>query len=1826
VTTTSERSATKRALLDQRLRGFAADGTPRIPRRPAGVASPLSFAQERVWFMEQYAPGTAAYAIPIVIRLRGPLNRTALQAALDAVVARHETLRMTFPSTVDGRPEVRIAASLTIPIQPVHGDEGEVRDAFRVAAVRPFDLERGPLLRALLASLGENEHLLVLAGHHLIGDGWSHEVLLRDLMAFYRAARVPDLSVQYGDYARWQRDRLAGGGLDRHREYWTAALAGLPALELPTDRPRPSVRRFEGAAHRFTLDAELSAALAGLGRAHGATPFMTLLAAYQVLLGRLAGQDDFAVGSPVAGRTRPELENLVGMFVNMLVFRARLGDDPGFGEFLARTRREVLDGLTHQEMPFEQIVSELGVTRDVRRSPLFQVTFAVHNFAATDRPATDRPAAGSGGLAADWDVLQVPATRFDLELQVVETGAELSCLFVYDTALFDPATVARLAGMFRTLLRSIVAEPDVPVSRLRLLDEVEWTLVARRWSDGAPVPLDGATLPELVEAQVQRTPDAIAVIDTAPSTELSYRTLNACANRVAHRLRAAGAGPETLVAVCAERSADLVVALLGVLKAGAAYVPLDPEYPAERLAFMLGDSAAPIVLAQRRTAQILPAAPVEVLLLDDPEAWADQPSHDPAPRATAANPAYMIYTSGSTGRPKGAVTTHGAIRNRIDWMQREYRLGVADAVLQKTPAGFDVSVWEFFWPLVTGARLVLARPGGHKDPAYLRDIVVSAAVTTLHFVPSMLAAFLAEDGLAGCRSLRRIVCSGEELPPHLVALAGARLPWCTLDNLYGPTEAAVDVSSWRCDPGGTAPEPTVPIGRPLQNVRLYVLDRWLAPVAPGTTAELFIGGIAVARGYWRRPALTAERFVPDPFGPPGSRLYRTGDLARWSPAGALEFLGRGDTQVKLRGQRIELGEIEARLGEQPAVRECAVVVQERSADDKRLVAFLVADSDLDLAEIRSALKQTLPDFMVPSAVVALDAMPLTPNGKLDRTALAALPPSTGNGERGARRAPRSGTETVIADVWAEVLGLAEVGIDDDFFELGGHSMLAMRVVAKLRTALGGVGRPVGVLDLFTERTVAGLAALVARPAADGTRRLLYELTAPVPAAGRVRSFVCLPYGGGSAVVYQPLADALPPGNSLYSVAIPGHDVGLDEEALPFDELARRTTEEILDTVPGPIVLYGHCGVGSALVVEVARRLEAAGRELEAVYVGAIFPFARTDGVVGRLLAWLDRRSSDRLYANWLKSRGVDMEELDPAQAERIVRNTRADGRRAEAYFGALLDSEIERLRAPVISVIGERDPATDFYPERYREWQFLTDTTAVVVLDEAGHYFLKYRAAELAEIVTRTHPAVAAGATEPDAIGPLLAAERPGAGWWLHDVDRVGAAAPDTTKGAEPSMRRFASVAAGQLVSMTGSALTAWAIPVWIYLQTGSLAKFSLFAVSGLVPSLLIGPLAGAVVDRSDRRRVMMAAGAVAGGCQLVLGVLHWTGTLQPWHLYAGVAGVASALVFQRLAFTSAIPQLVPKRFLGNANGVAQLSSGFAMLLVPLVAAGLLAAVGLGNIFLLDVLSYALAIGVLAAVRFPNRLGRTRREPLIAEIAGGWRYSWGNRALRALLLFSAMINTFLGPALILVSPLVLSFGSLTDVGLVSFAEAAGAFVGGLVFTFWGGPARRRMFGLLVATLGLAACCLVTGLRPQVAVVAAGVFGTGLTLAVIQSTYATIVQVKIPQRFHGRVFALNQMIAWSTLPLGFAVIAPLATSAFRPLLQPGGALAGTVGRVVGVGAERGIGLVYAVVAVAIAALTLLAMRRTILARFDADVPDAVPDDLVGLQALQERTPV
>ncbi|HSL85186.1 MAG TPA: amino acid adenylation domain-containing protein, partial [Thermoanaerobaculia bacterium] len=934
------------------------------------------------------APESAAYNMPFALRLRGRLDVPALAAALSGVVARHESLR-TRVVEGDAGPLQAVEPPRPLPLSVADlsglapaAREAEARRLAPAEAARPFDLARGPVVRSLLARLGGDDHLLLGTVHHAVADGWSVGVLVRELAALYRGDALPELPVQYPDFAVWQRSWLAGEALEREVAWWREALAGAPwVLELPADRPRPPVQSHRGGAVPVRLPADVAGRLTALARDRGATPFMVLLAAFHALLARHAGQDDLLVGSPVAGRTRVETEGLVGLFVNTLVLRGDLAGDPSFDELLARARAATLAAYAHQDVPFEKLVEELGVERDPSRSPLFQVMLVLQNAPRSD---LDLP-----GLEVSAPEVETRTAKFDLRLVLTEAGGTLAGELEYCADLFDAATVRRLAGHLRSLIAGAVARPGAPALELPLLAPAERHQLVAEWNDTGAAYRSGLGLHEWIAEQVRRTPEAVAVVYGAEA--VTYAELRRRALRVAAALQRSGVGPDVLVGVLMERSVELVVALLGVLEAGGADLPLDPSYPADRLAFMARDARVPVVVRRRRLEGMLSLRGVRELPLDgpaDPPLEWPEPPRGALPGPAPAEPeslAYTIYTSGSTGRPKGVGVAHRAIVNRLVWMQEAYGLEPGDAVLQKTPYSFDVSVWEFFWPLAMGARLVVARPGGHQDGAYLAELVARERVTTLHFVPSMLQLFVEEPRFEGTSSLRRVVTSGEALPPDLAQRFLARSE-AALHNLYGPTEAAVDVTAWTCRPG--ADRATMPIGRPIATLRTHVQDGRGRTAPAGVPGELRIAGVGLARGYHGRPGLTAERFVPDPAAArPGGRQYRTGDLVRRRADGVLEFLGRLDHQVKVRGFRIELGEIEEVLAARPEVQEAVVVARREGSGEPRLVAYVVPADGAAVEGLRGELERRLPPFMVPAAFVALDRMPLTPNGKVDRKAL-----------------------------------------------------------------------------------------------------------------------------------------------------------------------------------------------------------------------------------------------------------------------------------------------------------------------------------------------------------------------------------------------------------------------------------------------------------------------------------------------------------------------------------------------------------------------------------------------------------------------------------------------------------------------------------------------------------------------------------------------------------------------------------------------------------------------------------------------------------------------
>ena len=1079
----------------------AGTGAPALPPLVAAdrsAGTPLSFAQERLWFVHQLNPEGAAYHIAGAVRLRGPLDLAALDKSFAEIIRRHEAVRSGVRVT-DGSPEIVVApaggASLTvIDVSDRAEPESEIEQLLAAHARRPFDLAAPPLMRTMVVRAGAEDHVLGVVLHHLVADAWSINVLVRELSVLYNSyaevsasayadgapSPLPELAIQYGDFAAWQRGWLQGDSLGAQLGYWRERLQGAPlVLDLPTDRLRPPVQAGRGSRHSAVVPLELSDAVRALGRREGVTPYMTLLSAFQVLLQRYSGQDDFIIGSPIAGRTRLELEPIIGFFANSLVMRTDLSGDPPVNTLLARVRESALAAYLHQDVPFEKLVEELRPPRDLSRNPVVQVMFALQN-------APTPPLALKGitwlpqQLATEW-------SPFDLTLFVHESEHGFVTTFQYNTDLFEPATMAALQRHFQRLLAAMVAQPLQRVSELPMMAAAERQQVVVEWNATTVAHPAGVCIHQLFEAQVDRTPAALAV--AGAGAFLSYAELDRDANRIAHYLRDAGVGPERRVGICLERAPQLLAAILGVLKAGGAYIPIDPGYPADRIQFMLDDAGAEIVLTQRSLLPLVQRARARAVCLDrDRSLFETGPDSRPPCATTPAHLAYAIYTSGSTGRPKGVQIDHAGLVNLAAWHNRVHAVTPADRATQLAGLGFDATVWEV-WPyLIAGASLHMPAEDVRMSAAQMVAWLANERITITFLPTPLYEATLAVEWPA--HAVRRVLTGGDRLHRGPGAAAGYEL-----FNHYGPTENSV-VTTW--GPAQDAEGPP-PIGRPVDNAQVYILDRQLRPVPPGVAGELHIGGAGLSRGYIGQPELTAERFIPNPFSSArGARLYRSGDRARFRADGSIDFLGRVDAQVKLRGFRLEPGEIETVLAQHPTVGECVVVLRRDHGLDDRLVAYVTPSGSGTpaIAEIRKFLQQQLPEYMVPAVFTRLDALPLTPNGKVDRSALPAPDPERGDAAL-TYAAPRNPVEEIIAGTWAEVLGLPQVGIHDNFFEIGGHSLLATQVASRLRARLD-VAFPLRLV--FESPTVAGLAAAIRDVRAEGDTGALPAI-GPAPADG-----------------------------------------------------------------------------------------------------------------------------------------------------------------------------------------------------------------------------------------------------------------------------------------------------------------------------------------------------------------------------------------------------------------------------------------------------------------------------------------------------------------------------------------------------------------------------------------------------------------------------------------------------------------------------------------------------------------------------------------------------
>jgi len=1161
-------------------------------------AFPLSFAQQRLWFLAQLEPDNPSYNVPQTLRLKGALKVDILEQAINAIVARHESLRTTFKE-VNGQPVQIVSPELRVKLLfhdlkrvPTAEREPEARRLAVAEAQRPFDLTHDYSLRAVLLRIEDEDHWLLLTMHHIVSDGWSMGLLTRELSIIYQALAtnqpidLPELPVQYADFSEWQREWLQGEILEEQLRYWLDSLAGAPAkLELPTDRPRPAQQSFHGASVSLRLSEKLSESLTEFSRREGVTLFMTTLAAFQTLLFRYTGQTDLVVGSPIAGRNRVEIESLIGFFVNTLALRTNVSDNPTFRQLLGRVKEVALGAYAHQDLPYEKLIEQLNPERNVSHSPIFQVMFGMQN-APRETPSVSE---------LTITQVQLPSTtaKFDLTLFLSESASGLNCWLEYNTDLFDKTTIARMLHHFERLLQGIVNDPEKRLSRLPLLTDAERAQLLVQWNDTETEYGADRCIHEVFDSQVERMPNAIAVV--SETERLSYGELNRRANQLAHYLRKRGVGPDQRVGLCVERSNEMLVGVLGILKAGGAYLPLDPTYPLERLSFMLENGGAKVLLTQQHVQEGLRAHCAETIFIDkDWEAIGRESGVGPESVGTSENLAYVMYTSGSMGKPKAVGITHRSVLRLVKEINYA-QFGPNEVFLQFASLSFDASTFEIWGSLLNGGRLVVIPPG-LESLTKLGEAINRHGVTTLWLTAGLFHQMV-ETELESLRGVRQLLAGGEALSVSHVEQAARELKGCQLINGYGPTENTTFTCYYRVKPDERFIG-SVPIGFPVSNTQVYILDDELEPVPIGVVGELYAGGGGLAVGYLNDSALTAERFVPDRLsGKPGARLYRSGDRARYRADGSIEFLGRIDHQIKLRGYRIELGEIEASLKEHPGVQDAAVLVGHSAQGNEYLVGFVVADvnhpqfqGNSNANQLKEYLKKKLPDYMMPGYFVFLEKLPLTPSGKVDRRA---LPMPNGNrpGVAETHLAPRDDLERRLARIWEKLLGVEQVGIRDNFFELGGHSLLAVRLVSEIEKEVGQ--RP-PLISFFQGANIESLARLLREDVSSISWPTLVE----IQAGGSDAPLFCVSMPNVNALGYQSLARHLGPDQPVFGLQsqLP-EDLEAEYSQAAVDQLATEYLEALRAARPmGPYQFVGLCR-GAHIAYEMARRLEQEGRHV-----------------------------------------------------------------------------------------------------------------------------------------------------------------------------------------------------------------------------------------------------------------------------------------------------------------------------------------------------------------------------------------------------------------------------------------------------------------------------------------------------------------------------------------------------------------------------------------------------------------------------------------------------
>ncbi|MWC29594.1 non-ribosomal peptide synthetase/MFS transporter [Paenibacillus sp. MMS18-CY102] len=1799
------------------------------PREAGENRFPLSYSQQRLWFVHQWEPDSPSYNIPCVFEFQREVEAALLEKAVHTIIERHEVLRTTY-HTVEEEPVQTVHPFSPIGLQVIdlqqlpQEEKRRKRDALiKEKALEPFRLEQQFPIKAYLFTLNPDEHTLLLNVHHIACDGWSIGIIQDEIMQAYTAytrnkpLELPELPVQYADFASWQRNYLIGDVLRYHQDYWCEKFQGdIPVLELPTDKPRPPVKSMRGADIQRPIGKGAEAAIKRFCQEEDVTLYMAMMAAYAILLSRYSGQSDIIIGSPIASRNREEIERNVGFFVNTLPIRIQLDEQASFRETAKQVKRLTVEASEHQDLPLDKIMEPLHLERNMSHSPLFQVMLVLQNMHMWGEETEELPMQFFGSRNTD-------SSKFDLTFSISPGIVHAE----YSTDIFEEATIARMLGHYTHLLEQACMDPEQAIVNIPLMPEAEKEQIAVLWNE-TKLPHDpGYHLVAAIEAQADRHPQRAAL--ACEGRSFTYAEMNRRANQLAHYLIAQQVGPGQAVGIFMERTADVAIAMLAVLKAGGAYVPIDPSYPKDRVQYMIQASGMRVLITQAKLSADIDPQGAALLDYDrDRRSYESMSGENPAIRTTPDDLMYMIFTSGTTGMPKGVGVELRQFHNYILGITKHLNIQEPLSYALASTFAADLGTTNIYGALCTGGTLHVLTYERSCDPDGVADYFQKHRIDIMKVVPSHFEVLMSAEQPEHVIPHRTLILAGEGLSWETVAKIRKLRPSCDIQNHYGPTETTVSAMAYPLpsELKEHAGNSMVPIGKPIGNVQAYVLDAHHHPAPIGVPGELYIGGSGVSRGYIHNPELNESRFLLNPFRKgSGEQLYRTGDRVKWLPDGNIEILGRMDRQIKIRGFRIELGEIESAITACPFVKDAAVLVKEDRKGDKRIAAYLVFEPahscEAPLTELKKILKQKLPEYMIPTYMMEMEGLPLTPNGKVDQALLSSMELSLAPSPSSALE-PETETEKSILAIWKDVLELDVIGMEDSFFELGGDSFKALKAVRRL-------GDWIGIMDFFKHPTIRSMAEYM-DSGQQAEHGLIHRLTSQSNQETVHVSFVCVPYAGGSAITYQPLAAQMPEGIALYAVDIPGHEyTRKSEELLSIQEVARMCVDEMAASIQGQIVLYGHC-VGGALTVEIARELEARELPLQRVFLGGTFPIARMPGRLFNLFSKLfpsDRSMSNKSYHEFLKALGGFTEVDDMAERDFMIRCLRHDARESENYYTmAYSESRWNKLKAPITCIVGERDRATEFYEERFKEWEYFSERVDLAIVPQAGHYFLKHQAKLLSEMMG---VAIQASSPTREANAEWMLAEQAiasgaeQAAAARHADSAALSSNRKQKKSAVPNLRMFMIVVIGQLLSVFGSGLTGIAVGVWIFSQTGAVSDFAAISAASLIPGILALPFAGAIVDRYDRRLVMLYSDIMMALPLIALAILMATNSLEVWHIYITSAISSVTRSFHRPAFVASMTQIIPKQYLGHANGIVQLAGATSELIAPLIGVALYAWIGMTNIFLLDLVSFAFAIISLAMIRFPNTLFHRQEEPFFKEMLMGWKFIARRPALLYMIAFFLIGNILFGLATVLIQPLVLSFGSPNDLATVSMLGAIGTMAGGLVMSLWGGTARRAT-GMVGFVILEGFFMIIAGLQPSLISTAVGIFGLWFSVTLVNAHWQALIQSKVGLELQGRVFATNQMIAMSSMPVGYLLAGVLADSVFGKAMSESGFLADLFGPIIGTGAGRGIGLLIICVGVLVMVWSTIGFNFKPLRYMEDSLEDAIPGaEIADKDTLQSK---